>query len=458
MSSYFILSIKSLKRFALPLFSLTISLSTYAVDITPESMVGTGSCTATGNDTACWQAAINAAHDATTNKFGNVAGSSGKQYLINDTIIVCNGTEGVIDGHGAQLHWMGATGKPMFLIVGSNHMRFTNLMVHSTPSQPLESAFEFASTVTSPYTSPICQGPTWPSSKNSLDHVTAEGTNANGLNYGVRFSNRYNINNSDGINNDMSTIIDSTFYNVMKAVVLVEHSQSHQHRLISVNGYGAAGNTGCFVDSKTGFISSTGGFQNNWGNANFCVGGPYGTFDINESNSENSNRMLLVGNPGDTAGGSTNGAPVTVNINGGRFAANAVNADGRYISFNHVGELAVRGLHVDGIPPAAVISGKRLAIAVQPGIVQVGTTSVGGTTTAIVEGVSYYLNNGSAELPADKWTTFTYKAPAVLNGVTVTPVKIRDFGNVCVNGDASVAHGTGMAVPCKAAVATTTDL
>jgi len=400
MKSYLDAFLKYRNQFAIPLCFLGVSFGAHATDITPESRAGIGSCSATGGtDRICWQDAINAAHDATTNKFGNVAGSSGKQYLIDDTIVVCNGADGVIDGHGAQLVWTGGTGKPMFLVVNSNHMRFSNLKILSDATTPLETAFEFASSTTNQFSSPVCQnyigGATiGVSSKNSLDHVVADGVGLNGLNYGVRFSNRY----SYDANNDQSTILDSIFYNVTKAAISIEHTQSHQHRLISVSGSGAPGNSGCFVDAQVGFFSSTGGFQNNWGWANFCVNNAYGTFDITESNSEGSNRMLTVGKDSSTGNiGDNTGYPVSVNIHGGRFAVNGLNSDGYLINFNRNGPLIVRGLHIDGTPPTGV----QPAISMQPGQMS-HTPAI--AASAIIESIAFYVDGANA------WDTIVAKS------------------------------------------------
>ena len=394
-------------------------------DITPESKVGTGGCISqSGYDAACWQEAINAAHDSTTNKFGEVVGMAGKTYLINDTIVVCNGYDGVIDGHGATLQWTGGTGKPMFLVVGSYHMRFANLTVQGNPSQTLESAFEFSSITTPPYSSPICKnapggGSVGVSSKNSLDHVRADGINVNGLTYGVRFTARYS---STDFNNDMSTIIDSTFNNVMTAAISIEHTQSHQHRFISVNGY-AAGNSstrdpnGCFVNAPVGFFSSTGGFQSNWGKANFCVDNAYGTFDIIESNSEGSNRLLVAG-PGDSTG-----FPLSVNIQGGRFAVNGLNSDGNFISFNRLGPISIRGLHIDGTPPTGV----QPAISIQP--IQVTHTPV-LASSALIEAVSFFTPNSY------NWSTL--KVKSWVNLVTQS--------NLCIDGS---GYATACAIPLR---------
>ena len=382
------------------LFSATAAV---AGDIYPEDFP---SCNpSSGDDTVCWQDAINAAtNPSLPYYFGTVAGDAGKVYTIKNTLKICNTTGGMIDGHGAVLRWAGPAGVPMFLVINADQLKISNLTIVSNSSAPLYSAFEFTS---APIGADPCVGTraAIPSSKDSIDHVIVNGTNANGLMYGVRFSNRYN----DNANNDMSTIMNSTFYNVMDAAVSVEHSQSQEHQLIDVNGYGAPGNTGCFVSATTGFISTTGGFEGNWGNADFCLDGAYGPFNIVGINSEGSNRLLSVGNPGDVTG-----YPVTVNIFGGRFAVNGLDSDGSLISFNRLGPLTISGLRVDGTPP----SGVQPNISFEPG--QMDSTTA---ASAIIDGVSFYIPGSSG------WNTLIVKGFASLTAQ----------GNLCDDGTSMVA-------------------
>lgn len=362
------------------------------------------------DDTVCWQRAIDAAKNAALPYyFGTVAGSSGKTYYIKNTLKICNTSGGTIDGHGAILQWRGPQGVPMFLMVNSNQLKFANLTIVSNPSAPLDSAFEFTS---ARIADDSCVGTraALPSSKNSIDHVTVDGTNTNGLMYGVRFSNRYNYD----ANNDMSMIINSTFSNVMTSAISVEHTQSHQHKLIAVNGYGATGNNGNFVKAETGFISITGGFQGGWGDAVFRLSGAYGPFNVIDINSEGSKRLLTVGNlPTEVAA-----YPVTVNILGGRFSVDNLHSDGYLINFNRLGPLTVRGLRIDGTLPPGVTSA---AISFQPGQKNTSTTA-----SAIIEGVSFYIAN------SNNWDTFIVKSFANLIAQ----------GNLCSDQDYS-------AVPCK---------
>lgn len=387
--------------FCLLAFLLRVTAAV-AGDIYPEDFANCNP--SNGDDTACWQEAINAATSASLPYyFGTVAGASGKIYIIKNTLKICNTTGGMIDGHGAILRWEGPAGVPLFLVINANQLKIANLTIVSNSSAPLYSAFEFTSASVG---DDPCVGTQTaiPSSKDSIDHVIVNGTNANGLMYGVRFSNRYN----DNVNNDMSTIINSTFYNVMVAAVSVEHSQSQEHQLIDVNGYGAPGNTGCFVNATTGFISTTGGFEGNWGKADFCLDGAYGPFNIIGVNSEGSNRLLQVGNPGDVTG-----YPVTVNILGGRFAVNGLDSDGSLVSFNRLGPLTVRGLRVDGTPP----SGVQPDISFQPGQMDSSTSA-----SAIIDGVSFYIPGSS------NWNTLIIKGFANLTAQ----------GNLCDDGTSMV--------------------
>jgi hypothetical protein len=276
----------------------------------------------------------------------------------------------------------------MFLVVNSNHIRFQNLMIYST--NPLQTGIEFAdSGPSNPTPNPLCTGAKWSSSKNSLDHVTMQGVGLNGLLYGVVFSSsRYGYNG----NNDMSTLVDTTFYNVTNAAVKIEptNTNSHQHRLISVNGYGAPGNHGCFVDAQTGFFSSTGGFQGGWGDANFCIDGAYGPFDIIESNSEGSNRLVRAGAPGHVTS-----FPLTLNIRGGRFAVDGAASDGRVIDFNRMGPLTIRGLRFDGTPPSGV----------QPHIAMLPSVGPGSPwkAKAFIDDVAFFVPN------SDTWDTLVFR-------------------------------------------------
>lgn|GEM_PF-3084622 len=294
--------------------------------------------------------------------------------------------------------------RPDFKVLNSYHTRFTNLKIESGTSSPytaLYTAFEFSNSASNEDSN--CAGSPYFSSKNSIDHVTVSSSNLNGLNYGVRFTAPYGA--GSNASNDMTTISDTTFNGVTNAAVYVGHTQSHQTRLIAVNGYGAEGNVGCYVEADVGNVSTQGGFQGSWGKAVFCIDGSYGQFDFVDINSESSNRLLISGV---ATGYST--FPMSVSIQGGRFAANALNSDGKVTSYNRNGSFAVRSLRIDGTPPNGVA-----AIVAEPG---------GGTlgTSVFVQGV-VFAHPGSD-------SSMTVKAP---NAITLIA-----NGNSCVTSGSSV--------------------
>jgi hypothetical protein len=379
---------------------LTCVLRAYG-DAGPEQYAS--ECQAGVDDTGCWQRAL---RDARTN--GSFVASAGHRYRIRNTLTVCNGIDGVVDGRGAILEWAGPPNVPMFLIVNSYHMVFTHLTIRARAPHPLQAAFELTSAKSDP-PGLDCAGTPRPASKNTIEHVEVEGGALNDIMFGVRMSNRFGYD----ANNDMTRIVNVNFSSITTAAVSVETTQAHQNVLIDDTGYGAPGNRGCFVQAETGFISSIGGFQGLWGRAAFCVNGGYGPFSIVNPNSEGSARLVLVGNAGDVAG-----YPVTVNISGGRFAADAMEKDGRVISFNRLGSLSVRGLRIDGGRP----NGVEPSIAIQPG----RPAGSAGAVSVDVDGVVFFMKG------SDRWNVVV--APAWAS--------VSERGNICVSED-------GIATNCR---------
>jgi hypothetical protein len=372
-----------------------------AADATPEQF--SESCGQGVDDTACWQRAISEA-----GQNGTLAASSGKLYRISRTISVCNGIDGVVDGHGAILEWVGPVDAPMFLVVNSYHMLFRNFTIRARSPHRLQTAIEFASAKSNP-PALECFGSARPASKNSVEHVEVQGEGLNDVMYGVRVTNRYGYD----ANNDMTRIVDSNFSNITVAAVSIETTQAHQNVLLDVTGYGAPGNRGCFLHAGSGFVSSSGGFQGLWGKAAFCLDGGYGPFSITNPNSEGSARLVSVGEVGDVAS-----YPVSVIVSGGRFAADAMDRDSYVISFNRLGTLIVRGLRVDGGRPRGVYP----AISIQPG----RTTGSPALVSAVVEGVVFFMN------ASNSWNTL----------VAAPWADVWEHGNICLNEQ-------GLATNCK---------
>ncbi|MEQ1802920.1 MAG: hypothetical protein ABL989_13410 [Gammaproteobacteria bacterium] len=316
------------KRATLALAAALSCLATAVADVRPEDFPG---CNATrGDDTECWQQALDAAIRVEGYPyFGAVAATAGKTYYIRDTLTVTNAHGGVIDGHGAVLEWAGSRRSvPMFLLTNTQSLRVTNLYIRAGPDAPLQAAFEFTKGL------PVRVNPRY----NILDHVIIDGTSLNGLQYGVRFTARNGIDED----NDQATIINSGIYNVTTAGISIEHSQSHDHRLLAVNSTGATGNTAAaFVNVKDGSFTSIGGFHGRFALANYYVAGSRtGTAIINE-NSEGSAALLR------TPEGSASFL-LPVQVIGGRFAIDDLQPSGRVVDFHRYGPLTIQGLNITG--------------------------------------------------------------------------------------------------------------
>jgi hypothetical protein len=296
----------------------------------------------------------------------------------------------------------------MFLIVNSYHTVLRNVTIRAQATHPLHTAIEYASSKGSP-PEPSCTGRSQPASKNTVEHVEIVGGGLNDLMYGVRLTNRYGYD----ANNDMTRIVNVNMSNITAAAVSVESTQSHQNELIDVTAYGAPGNRGCFLHAETGFVSSIGGFQGLWGKAAFCLNGAYGPFTILNADSEGCGRLIAVGEVGDIAR-----YPVSVSVDGGRFAVDAMNSDGYVVSFNRLGSLIVRGLRIDGVAAKGVAP----SISVQPGRIENARPGV----SAIVEGTVFFVNGSNT------WNTVVAPSWAT----------VSERGNICLDVD-------GLATTCR---------
>lgn len=315
-------------RFIQGVLAGLVSIAAFGGDIQPENFPG---CGATSTDhTDCWQRALNAAVRGVGHPyFGAVTAMAGKTYYIRDTLRVTNAHGGVIDGRGAVLEWAGSRRSvPMFLLTNTQSLKITNLYIRSGPDAPLETAFEFTKGL------PVRVNPRY----NILDHVIVDGTSLNGLQYGVRFTARNGIDED----NDQSTILNSGIYNVTTAAISIEHSQSHDHRLLAVNSTGAMGNkSAVFVSAKDGSFTSIDGFHGRFALANYYLGASRTGVTIMNENSEGSAAFIK------TPEGSAS-FQLPVQVIGGRFAIDDLQANGRIIDFHRYGPLTIQGLKITG--------------------------------------------------------------------------------------------------------------
>lgn len=286
--------------------------------------------------TLCWQVAIrNAMPPGKAPYFAGVTGLMGARYIIRDTLVVESAYGGVIDGNGSVFEWQGPPDRPLFLVKNTQQVKFTNLRIFVT--SPLESAFEFTK---APYGKD--QARNVAPSLNVIDSVRIEGVKLGNLRYGVRFSKRYGIDED----NDQSTIINTTIYNVTDAAISIEHSQSQGHHFYAVKASGAPGNrNAAFVRASGGGFTSLGGFHGRFGGAVYDIASVYGTDLIIDENSEASAHFIR------TPEGAASFA-LPVHVVGGRFSVDQLAPDGRVIDFNRMGPLSLRGLKIDGVVPA----------------------------------------------------------------------------------------------------------
>ncbi len=381
--------------------------------VTPSTCVVNGTsikvdnCGAVGDgvsdDTACWQAALDAAKAPGGVVFGTIEATAGKTYVLTDTVVLNSAFGGVIQGNGAILQWKGTDStKSMLRFEDTQQLVITNLLLESSPSFPLHTGIEFTN----------APGNTVAPIANIVDHVIMDGTVGFGLSYGIRFSNRYGL---DG-NNDQSTIRDSTIYNVALAAISIEHSQSKQHRFMNVNATGADTNyptTPLVVDNSANYVrliagsfSSIGGYHGAFGDAEYYISGPYDPITIIDSNAENCAR-LLRSDPGNAW------FPTPVNVTGGRFAVNQLAADGRIVDWHRQGPLTIRGTLFDGTWPGST----------NPTLYFNAPPPIPGQTTSQaqfeVSGVTFDMVKGS--LSPSAWDTVVGSANA----------RIYSHGNLC---------------------------
>jgi len=357
------------------------------------------------DDTPCWQRAVEAGRPAGDPRyFAGLRASAGVTYVLRDTITIDSVYGGVIDGNGALIQWQGPPDRPLFLLRNTQQLRFTNLRIFVV--KPLQAAFEFAK---APYGKDP-EGNVAPSG-NVLDHVRVEGVRLGNLQYGVRFSRRYGIDED----NDQSTIIDSAFLNVTEAAISIEHSQSQGHHFIAVKASGAEGNqNAAFVRATGGSFSSIGGFHGRFRGAVYDIAAVFGNDMIIGENSEASAHFIRT--PRGVAS-----FPMPVQVVGGRFAVDAIAADGLVIDFNRMGPLNISGLSIDGVVPAGVAR-PTLSFRPEP----VGGRGEGRLN---ISGLSF-LMPGSSE-----WEP-----------IAVGPnARVNASGNVCAEASGSVTRCRGLA-------------
>ncbi len=452
----------------LPLSAVLLPANATATD--PCSTVGTATCTVTSptvllsscgcgseggthTDTECWQAAIAAATNSTAHTFGSIQATQNVHYQICSTLVVDSVLNGIIDGNGSTLEWVGG-----YTALNSDHANRASLgslfLLRDTQSLILKNMFLVASSThhlwtgieltngTSSYIAPKA---------NIIDHVNMEGSTTSGLDYGIAFTTRYGS-DGDGVydqDNDQATISNLTIYNVMKAAISIEGYNSHQHRLYAVNGTGAPNNqaydnddisptttnhlTGAsFVRLKHGGFDSVGGFHGFFANAEYYIEDAQSEVTIVDSDSEGCFHFLKS-QDGYAA------YQVPVHVVGGRFAiatethggyTYGLASDGRIIDWQRYGPLTIEGIEIDGSKPSGVSGDPNFYI--QP------RSPYSGDHQPVPYEVSYLSVRG---VGSSSWSLFQ----------TNSDTRLITHGNMCISSD-----GTN-SVPCTGTAAGTND-
>lgn len=336
------------------------------LDTVNQSTLRVEACGANGfdgsDDTCNWKAAIWCMqhNETTTYKMGTIEGTSDATYRIEDTLTINTTNGGGIDGRNSTLEWHGTYGPVLLSLEDVQGFTVENLHILVPPDGQggtrLYAAIEY-----------INRPGGLPSSRNIVDHVQIEGNELHKLYYGIMFD-------SDGTNkidgdNDQSTIMNTSIFNVTRAAIYILGGQSLQHRFYAVNASAAEGNEGVcadespvdslgdqdgtsesysgevcgasFVHLDGGSFTSIGGFRALFKNAEYYLKRIFTPVTIIDSNSEWCARLLRT-----PSGNACFYMPVTVI--GGRFATNGIATDGMVVKYMRHGTLQIGGMRFDG--------------------------------------------------------------------------------------------------------------
>jgi hypothetical protein len=271
------------------------------------------------DDTRALQAAI----DATARPAGSGAivvppGS----YRLTDTLRVQNvrglSFKGASPG-GTRFHWAGPPDRPMFLLADTRDSVFAGFRIVASPVRPLHTGIRSENAPESLI----------PPTHNQFENVFMDGTAEGGLGYGFRIA----VGGGGDANNEFHDFIRCNVANY-RIAYSIEHSQSHTNRFYSCgfagNGLGEAGVR--TVDGSFYWYGGGGG-----GNrvADFLLGTPNVTVSIINGNFEASARLLATAGP--------TGARWPILVQGVRFSADRLHADGVMIDVQTPGPLTLIG-------------------------------------------------------------------------------------------------------------------
>jgi hypothetical protein len=244
----------------------------------------------------------------------------------------------------------------------------------------------------------------------------------------------YSCGSSGGAGPDANNDID-----YLENIICFNYKQSCAHMLgTQVQGIhfyhntrvGAAGQTAYGVYDQGGsFFSEADGGGGN-GGADFYIPATPGTVTISNYNGESSNRFLQVGT-------SASAFSIPVNIIGGRWAADQLNADNNVILQYGIGPLTVNGFEVDGTGGASAPQ-----FMIWPNTAPVSATAIGVKIVAPNATITTNPFVAGAGNTYGQWTSIGTQ----LTGGTPTNIHVPDY-LYADNASKPVVSSCGSSVP-----------
>jgi hypothetical protein len=244
------------------------------------------------------------------------------------------GCEGGYANGGTNFQWNGGTTDPLFRVRGVAYSRFGNFKITANLATPLKAGIQFETTGAL-------------ATSRVVESVYMQGTDG-GIVDGIlwctgsfiafeswSWCNSPGGSGGDG-NNDDDRIQDVTVTNYSQSAFHIAHTQSTQHLFVhSFMNSDTFAPYGLYDQGGGGFTWIGGSGGNNT-TSDFRVLGAVPYVNIYGFDTEGSARLY------DDGGSVFQSVPVT--IIGGRFAANAVNADGKVVLYSGYGPFNIQGM------------------------------------------------------------------------------------------------------------------
>ncbi len=230
--------------------------------------------------------------------------------------------EGVGSGTGGtEFTWSGNSTSPMFALNAVELSNFDNFWIDANQFVPLETGIDIPQTSSGVSTS------------DSFDNIRINGT-AGGIQYGFRLGD-----GSGGGQTDLMKFTHVEVDNYSVAAWSIEYSQSKLHTFIDCSvdsdGYGMYGVATALNGSNGGSFYWFGGGGASNTVADFFLGTPDDSIEINGGGFEGSARLLMTG------GASASAWPIT--IENMRWSGDGVAQDGKMVIYTDRGPLNVIG-------------------------------------------------------------------------------------------------------------------